>query len=146
MLEDGVVVAIRGAVLDVSFDVSGLPGLEEALLIEDAQRGTVTAEVQAHLDETTIRAIALQATAGVKRGDRVRRTGGPITVPVGDAVLGRLIDVTGRIGDRGGDLPADVPRRPMFHESCSTGAGCSSQNRKPTCLWFSPTHGGRDVS
>jgi F-type H+-transporting ATPase subunit beta len=113
MLEDGVVVAIRGAVLDVSFDVSGLPGLEEALLIEDAQRGTVTAEVQAHLDETTIRAIALQATAGVKRGDRVRRTGGPITVPVGDAVLGRLIDVTGRIGDRGGDLPADVPRRPI---------------------------------
>jgi F-type H+/Na+-transporting ATPase subunit beta len=110
---DGVVTAIRGAVLDVAFAGGRLPAIEEALLIEDDERGTVTGEVQAHLDEATVRAIALQATTGLKRGDRVRATGGPITVPVGDAVLGRLIDVTGRIGDKGGELPADVPRRPI---------------------------------
>jgi F-type H+-transporting ATPase subunit beta len=109
--EDGVVVAVRGAVLDVSFAGGGLPRLEEALLVDAPGRGTVAAEVQAHLDERSVRAIALQATAGVKRGDRVARTGGPITVPVGEAVLGRLIDVTGRIGDKGGALAADVPRR-----------------------------------
>ena len=109
----GVVIAVRGAVVDVSFGTGGLPGLEEALLIVDAERGNVTAEVQAHLDETTVRAIALQSTGGLKRGDGARRTGGPITVPVGEAVLGRLIDVTGRIGDKGGELAADVPRRPI---------------------------------
>jgi F-type H+-transporting ATPase subunit beta len=71
------------------------------------------AEVQAHLDECTVRAIALQATDGLKRGDVVRKIGGPVMVPVGDAVLGRLLDVTGRVGDKLGPLPADVPLRPI---------------------------------
>src|SRR6266571_963822 len=91
----GKVVAIRGAVVDVAFAV-GLPPIEDALMIVESGGVSVMAEVQAHLDETTVRAIALQATTGLRRGDSVKRVGGPVAVPVGEAVLGRLIDVAGR--------------------------------------------------
>ncbi len=110
---EGRTVAVRGAVIDVAFAAGALPAIDDALQIRDADGGIVAAEVQAHIDTRTVRAIALQPTTGVRRGDAVVVPGGPITVPVGDAVLGRLIDVTGRIGDRGGALPADVPRRPI---------------------------------
>jgi F-type H+-transporting ATPase subunit beta len=122
----GRVVAIRGAVIDIAFEPGHLPAIEEAVIIDDVVQKTVVAEVQAHLDQSTVRAIALQATTGLRRGDVVRPTGGPVTVPVGDAVLGRLIDVVGRIGDSLGDLPADTPRRPIHRAppplSAQTGA------------------------
>jgi F-type H+-transporting ATPase subunit beta len=110
---DGTVIAVRGVVVDIAFAAGALPPIDDALQIEDAEHQTIVAEVQAHLDGRTVRALALYATNHLRRGDIVRQTGGPVTVPVGDAVLGRLIDVTGRIGDKGGDLPADVPRRPI---------------------------------
>jgi len=122
----GRIIAIRGAVIDVAFADSDLPAVDEALSIEDPAHGAVLAEVQAHLDLGTVRAIALQATTGLKRGDAVRRIGGPVQVPVGDAVLGRLLDVTGRTGDGRGALPADVPMRPIHRAppplSAQTGA------------------------
>ena len=116
---DGIVLAVRGVVVDIRFSTGSLPPIDDALSIEDGGHEPIIAEVQAHLDEQTVRTIALQATAGLRRGMRVGRTGGPVTVPVGDALLGRLIDVTGRIGDKGGALPADVPRRPI-HRSPPT--------------------------
>ncbi len=119
---DGKIAAVRGAVVDVSFATDDLPPIDDALSIEDTERKTVMAEVQAHLDTHTVRAIALQATGGLKRGDIVRRIGGPVMVPVGDAVLGRLLDVTGRIGDTHGPLAADVPRRPIHHSPPSFAA------------------------
>ena len=67
-------------------------------------------EVQAHIDERTLRGVALQATAGLKRGVPVRATGLAITVPVGDPVLGRLLDVVGGVRDNGPPLPANLPR------------------------------------
>jgi F-type H+-transporting ATPase subunit beta len=112
MESSGQVVAVRGAVVDIAFADAALPEISEAVSI-DQDEETIVAEVQAHLDERTVRAIALQATTGLRRGDAVRRTGGPIAVPVGEAVLGRLLDVTGRIGDGHGDLPAGVPLRPI---------------------------------
>ena len=111
----GKVVAIRGAVIDIAFATGVLPPIDDALSIEDEDGRKVMAEVQAHLDEQTVRAIALQATTGLRRGDAVRRIGGPVKVAVGDAVLGRLLDVTGGIGDKGGPLPDDVPLRPIHH-------------------------------
>ncbi len=113
--DKGKLVAIRGAVVDIAFVSGDLPPIDDALSIEDEGGRTVMAEVQAHLDERTVRAIALQATAGLRRGDSVKRIGGPVLVPVGDAVLGRLLDVTGRIGDKGGPLPNEVPLRPIHH-------------------------------
>ena len=109
----GRVLAVRGAVVDVAFDGGELPRLDEALVVEWDQPGVLVVEVQAHLDETTVRGVALQATAGLKRGVAVRATGRPVTVPVGEPVLGRLLDVTGNVRDDGPPLPADLPHSPI---------------------------------
>ncbi len=73
----------------------------------------MTAEVQSHLDQSTVRAVALQPTAGLRRGAPVQATGGPITMPVGDLVLGRLLDAVGEVRDLGTPLPADIERWPI---------------------------------
>jgi F-type H+-transporting ATPase subunit beta len=110
---DGCVVAVRGAVVDVRFADGPLPPIEDALLILSDDLAPVLAEVQTHLSETTVRALALQATAGLRRGARVQACGGPIAAPVGEAVLGRLLDVTGATRDDGPALPALIERRPI---------------------------------
>jgi len=107
----GSVTAVRGAVLDIDFHGGPLPLLDEALQV--GVDPPLVAEVQLHLDSHSVRAIALQSTAGLSRGVAVRATGAPITVPVGDAVLGRLLDVTGALRDRGPALPADTPYWPI---------------------------------
>ena len=117
----GRVLAVRGAVIDVAFDDAQLPQLEEALIVEWDQPGPLVVEVQAHLDERTVRGVALQATAGLKRGVSVRSTGGPITVPVGDPILGRLLDVTGQARDNGPSLPEGLPRAPIHRKPPSLG-------------------------
>jgi len=110
---DGRVTAVRGAVLDVVFDGTALPPIDAALVVSPDYGAPIIAEVQSHLDETTVRAIALQSTTGLRRGVAVRATGAPLEVPVGDAVLGRLLDLTGTVGDNGKPLPPEVPRRPI---------------------------------
>jgi F-type H+/Na+-transporting ATPase subunit beta len=109
----GSVLAVHGAVVDVAFDSGELPKINEALVIEGNRPGTILVEVQAHLDSRTARGVALQSTAGLRRGEHVRATGGPITVPVGDPILGRLLDVTGAVRDGGPTLPLDLPRSPI---------------------------------
>jgi F-type H+-transporting ATPase subunit beta len=110
---DGRVIAVRGAVVDVAFDGATLPPIEDALVIMPDGGAPITVEVQAHLNESTVRGIALQSTMGLSRGISARATGGPIEVTVGETVLGRLLDVTGSIGDKGKAFPADAPRRPI---------------------------------
>lgn len=110
---DGYVLAVRGAVVDVMFADDALPPVNDALLILSDDLAPVLAEVQAHLSETTVRALALQSTAGLRRGARVSVRGGPIGAPVGDAVLGRLLDVTGATRDDGEALSAQIERRPI---------------------------------
>jgi len=107
------VVAIRGAVVDIAFPDGKLPAIDDALEIRAEGLAPVLVEVQSHLDAHNVRAIALQATMGLRRGAEVRPVGGPVEVPVGEAVLGRLLNVTGEIGDKGGPLPADTPRAPI---------------------------------
>jgi F-type H+-transporting ATPase subunit beta len=114
---DGRVIAVRGAVLDVGFDGAALPLVDEALLIMPDKGAPIIAEVQSHLDEATVRALALQSTAGLRRGVRAHATGAALEVPVGDAVLGRLLDLTGIVGDKGKPLPADVLRRPIHRSA-----------------------------
>jgi F-type H+-transporting ATPase subunit beta len=109
----GRVTAVRGAVLDVTFDDVALPPIEDALLVASGNGGAIVAEVQSHLDATTVRAIALQSTAGLRRGAAATATGGPLEVPVGEPVLGRLLDLTGAIGDKGKSFAADITRRPI---------------------------------
>jgi F-type H+-transporting ATPase subunit beta len=110
--EPGRVVAVRGGVVDVVF-AGALPPINEALRIDTDGPDMLVAEVQSHLDEHTARAIALQSTAGLARGTVVQATGAPLAVPVGEAVLGRLLDVTGAVRDRGPALDGDVPLWPI---------------------------------
>ena len=108
---------MRGAVVDVAFEGAELPHIDEALVIEWDQPLVLIVEVQAHLDESTVRGVALQATAGLKRGVPVRATGSPITIPIGEPVLGRLLDVTGNIRDNGPPLPANLQRSPIHRSA-----------------------------
>ena len=107
----GTVVSVRGAVVDVSFDGVVLPQINTALVVEWDRPEPLVLEVHSHVDPATVRGIALQATMGLARSTKVRATGAPISVPVGEAILGRLLDVVGTIRDRGPALPSDTPRR-----------------------------------
>jgi F-type H+-transporting ATPase subunit beta len=109
----GVIVGVSGSVIDVAFPEGALPGLGQALAIGWDGPHALMAEVQQHRDRTRLRAVAMQDTAGLRCGVPVRATGGPIAVPVGEAVLGRLIDVTGAPIDRGAPFAADLPRSPI---------------------------------
>jgi F-type H+-transporting ATPase subunit beta len=110
------ITAVRGAVVDVAFPDGSLPEVDEALRIEWDRPGELLAEVQSHLDANTVRAIALQTTAGLSRGTTVTATGAPIAVPVGAPVLGRLLDVIGGVRDGGTPIPADTPRWPIHRD------------------------------
>jgi F-type H+-transporting ATPase subunit beta len=109
----GTVVAVRGAVVDVGFHADELPGIDEALAVEWDRPEPLIVEVQAHLNANTVRGVALQSTAGLNRGTPVQATGAAVTVPVGDQVLGRLLDVTGNVRDNGPPLTKDVLRWPI---------------------------------
>jgi F-type H+/Na+-transporting ATPase subunit beta len=109
----GTIHAVRGAVLDVVFDAGDLPPINSALVVDWDQSTQLVLEVHSHLDQTTLRAVAFQSTAGLARGTKVQATGAPVSVPVGTAVLGRLLDVLGQPKDNGAALPADTPRRPI---------------------------------
>ncbi|MGO8952974.1 MAG: F0F1 ATP synthase subunit beta [Rhodomicrobium sp.] len=113
MQSPGRVIAVHGSVVDASFPAGALPDIEEAIAIEAGSFRDLIAEVQQHLGPTTIRAVALENTAGLSRGARVRATGAPIRVPVGQAVLGRLLNATGELADRGPPLPQSTERRPI---------------------------------
>src|SRR3954471_15685495 len=112
----GRVVQVIGPVLDVEFEPEHLPEIYNALTIEDPS-GTVpvrlTAEVQQHIGQNQVRAVAMSTTAGVTRGMRVRDTGGAITAPVGEAPLGRILNVLGEPVDGGPPLPSDTERWPI---------------------------------
>lgn len=94
---------VRGSVVEVSFANGEAPLLREALEIAgaDDRAEPLVLEVQQHLDPRTVRTVALQITSGLRRGAEVRRTRGPLAMPVGPSVLGRLIDVHGRPTDGG---------------------------------------------
>ncbi|WGI24289.1 F0F1 ATP synthase subunit beta [Halomonas alkaliantarctica] len=107
----GVVHAVRGAVVDVVFKDGAMPPINAALNVEWDQPTVLLLEVHSHLDMTTLRAVAFRSTAGLSRGVVVRATGSPVTVPVGEAVLGRVLDAIGHPQDDGTSLPDDIPRR-----------------------------------
>ncbi|MDJ0390516.1 F0F1 ATP synthase subunit beta [Roseomonas sp. E05] len=109
----GSVLAVRGAALDIRFSAGALPRIDEALRIARDDAEDVLLEVQSHLNDDSVRAVALNATEGLRRGASVEATGAALTVPVGDAVLGRLLDVMGRVRDLGPALPEGTPRWPI---------------------------------
>ena len=107
----GSVMAVRGAVVDVAFDGGTLPAIDTTLTVEWARPDRLVLEVHSHVDQRIVRAIALQATTGLARDTVVAATGAPVMVPVGEGVLGRLLDVTGTLRDNGPALSSDTPTR-----------------------------------
>jgi F-type H+/Na+-transporting ATPase subunit beta len=109
----GKVIEIKGVVIDAVFPEE-LPEIYNALAIEvpsgDGSSRTLIAEVQQHLGDDRVRAVAMDTTDGLSRGVDVVDTGGPITVPVGDATLGRIWNVIGEPVDNGEPAGKDVER------------------------------------
>jgi F-type H+-transporting ATPase subunit beta len=116
----GKVVQVIGPVLDVEFEPECLPELYNALLLEDSSGSTpirVVVEVQQHIGQNQVRAVAMSSTDGVIRGMQVVDTGSPITVPVGNAALGRILNVLGEPVDGGAEIPASNERWPIHRET-----------------------------
>ena len=117
----GVVVAISGPAVDVQFDESRMPPIFEALHITSEGFNTpnpidVTVEVQQHLGEGRVRCIAMEATEGMVRGMKATDTGSGITVPVGRATLGRVLNVLGKPVDELGPVNA-TEHRPIHRSA-----------------------------
>jgi F-type H+-transporting ATPase subunit beta len=108
----GTVLEIKGVVIDVRFDGGSLPAIYNALEIPREDGTTLVAEVQQHLGDDKVRAVAFDTTDGLARGVAVRDTGVPISVPVGEPTLGRIFDVLGHTIDEGPELGA-VERWPI---------------------------------
>ncbi len=116
----GKLVQVIGPVVDVEFEPENLPELLTALEISDPGNGhpplRVVAEVQQHVGRTQVRAVAMNSTDGLVRGMDVVDTGGPITVPVGEAALGRILNVLGEPVDDADPIPPDVERWPIHRD------------------------------
>src|SRR3982750_3832173 len=106
----GKVIEIRGVVIDALFPEE-LPEIYHALRIQLGGGGELIAEVQQHLGDDRVRAVAMDSTDGLARGTDVVDTGGPISVPVGDVTLGRVWNVLGDPVDDKPPAPADAARR-----------------------------------
>ena len=115
MKVSGKIVQVVGVVVDVEFEGSKIPAIYDAMTVA-RDKGVLTLEVAQHLDEHTVRAIALSSTDGLKRGDDVLDTGSPITVPVGADTQGRMFNVVGDPIDgmplKAGGRRASIHREP----------------------------------
>jgi len=122
----GKISQIIGPVVDVVFDRQGveMPDIYDALEIKRNDGTSLIVECQQHIGENTVRTIAMDSTDGLRRGMEVIATGAPITMPIGDQIKGRLMNVTGEaidgIGslDRKGGYP--IHRKPPQYEELST--------------------------
>src|SRR5512135_1519514 len=102
-MNTGKIVKIVGPVVDVEFP-GALPGIYNALTVEfkvQDQPAKLTLEVQQHLGDKLVRTISMSGTEGLKRGFEVTDCGKPISMPVGEGVMGRIFDVTGTPVDEG---------------------------------------------
>ena len=116
----GRIVQVIGPVIDVEFESEHLPELYNALEVKTTSaagvRVNLTAEVQQHIGRNQVRAVAMSSTDGVERGMDVVDTGGAISVPVGEAALGRILNVLGEPVDNGPAIPASAPRWPIHRK------------------------------
>jgi F-type H+-transporting ATPase subunit beta len=117
----GKVIEVKGVVIDVAF-TDRLPAIYNALeieiapLVEGDEPMTLTAEVQQHLGDDRVRAVAMESTDGLARGVIALDTGSSISVPVGQETLGRLWNVLGKAIDGRGDTPANMERWPIHRD------------------------------
>jgi len=118
-MEMGRISQVIGAVVDVTFDKGDMPDIYNALFVSNPflsdEEDNLVLEVAQHLGDRTVRCIAMDSTDGLVRGMPVKNSGAPITVPVGDAVLGRILNVVGKPVDEAGPVATDK-RYPIHRE------------------------------
>ena len=112
----GKITQIIGAVLDVKFGEDSLPEINDALEITRANGERLVVEVAQHLGDDTVRCIAMGPTDGLVRGMDVVSTGAPISVPVGEATLGRIFNVLGEAIDEQ-PAPEGVEKMPIHRKA-----------------------------
>jgi F-type H+-transporting ATPase subunit beta len=114
-MSNGNIVQCIGAVVDIQFPRDGMPKVYDALVLEESSEASfaekgLTFEVQQQLGDGVVRTIAMGSSDGLRRGMSVRGTGAPISVPVGPATLGRIMDVLGRPIDEAGPIATEERR------------------------------------
>jgi F-type H+-transporting ATPase subunit beta len=113
---EGRISQVIGAVVDVEFPAGSQPEINEALVVRTGDDREVVLEVAMAIGDNSVRCIAMDSTDGFRRGDVVRRTGSPITVPVGVETLGRMFNVVGQpIDDE--PLPEGIERWPIHRQA-----------------------------
>ena len=129
----GEVVEIKGVVVDVRFNEEEIPEIFNALRVEiegeNGESGEVTLEVQQIVGDNVVRTVAMGSTDGMSRGLEARDTGQPIAVPVGQAVLGRLLDVLGNPIDEQGEVEGADDHWPI-HRPSPAFTGLSTQSEQ----------------
>nr|AEQ75447.1 ATP synthase F1 beta subunit [Leptospirillum ferriphilum] len=121
-METGEIVQVIGPVVDVRFPEGSVPDIYSALLVEESD---IVLETQQQIGEGVVRSIAMSTTDGLVRGMKVKNSGSPIQVPVGQSVLGRMMDVLGNPIDEAGPITAESRRSihkepPSFEELASS--------------------------
>ena len=112
----GTITQVIGAVLDIRFSGGVLPEMNDAVWIEKKDGSRLTVEVAQHLGDDIVRCIAMGPTDGLVRGMEAVAAGGPITVPVGEATLGRIFNVLGEPIDNK-PMPEQVRRSPIHRKA-----------------------------
>jgi F-type H+-transporting ATPase subunit beta len=100
----GKIIEIKGGVVDAVFEIENLPNIYDALVVEIEDGDDLVLEVENHLGGGEVRCVAMGPTPGLRRGMKVTGTGGPIMVPVGEQVLGRVMNVLGQPVDGKGEI------------------------------------------
>jgi F-type H+-transporting ATPase subunit beta len=128
-MNKGNITQVIGPVVDVEFENGKLPKIYNAIFIHfelDGKKIKLVTEVQQHLGENTVRTVAMGPTEGLVRGMEAEDTGSPIKMPVGDGVLGRIVNVTGDPVDEAGEIQAtenwSIHREPPKFEEQETSA------------------------
>ncbi len=103
----GRIIEIKGGVIDVIFPVEDLPNIYDAIIVNNEDGENLVLEVENHLGEGEVRCVAMGPTPGLRRGMEVSTTGAPILVPVGENVLGRVLNVLGHPIDGKGEVNAE---------------------------------------
>ena len=107
-MKTGKVIQIIGAAVDVQFEQDHLPAIENAIEIEMDGGKKIVAEVAQQMGDGIVRCVSLESTDGLQRGAKAVDTEGPLSVPVGEACLGRLMNVLGKPQDHKGDIQTDM--------------------------------------
>ncbi len=127
---EGIIVRVQGPVVDVEFSAE-IPSIFEALEVPQEDGAPLVLETEFAMGNNEVRTLALGTTQGLRRGSRVRRTGSPVSVPIGERTLGRIFDVLGRPIDGGDSMDGpDIPRAPIHRQP----PALSEQKTRPEML------------